>query len=254
MPGEPPPGGTGHDPGEARPGSLSVGTRRAGVWLLVGLVLYAGLTADVLVGGDVSETVDPRARDVFRQESGPLRVAASILTHLGSLWLLSGLVLVETLTLSAWRLPRHAAGLVGGSVGIVLLVESSKALVGRARPGTLEEELSAFPSGHAANGLVVWTLLLVLLLDAVYRRDSAGKFSSREGLGFRVAFGTAGVVGFLLGLTRVVLDVHWLSDVVAGWSLGAAYLGGFFLVWNRWGPDGPLRNLFGIRSRRQKRS
>ncbi len=37
-----------------------------------------------------------------------------------------------------------------------------------------------------------------------------------------------------VGATRVYLGVHWLSDVLAGWAVGAAWLALCVLAWKRW--------------------
>jgi undecaprenyl-diphosphatase len=65
----------------------------------------------------------------------------------------------------------------------------------------------AFPSGHSANAMAVW--LAVALLAAPER--------------LRVpAVAAALAVALLVGLSRLVLGVHWPSDVAGGWALGAA--------------------------------
>jgi membrane-associated phospholipid phosphatase len=61
------------------------------------------------------------------------------------------------------------------------------------------------PSGHALTGVVFW-----FYLAAESRR--------------KWAWAVAGVIAFLIGLSRVYLGVHFISDVVLGWALGALYL------------------------------
>lgn len=82
-----------------------------------------------------------------------------------------------------------------------------KALFGRARPD-LYPHLDrvwdqSFPSGHAAQNAALW-LLIALLID-------------RRLLWLCVP------IALLIGVSRVILGVHWPSDVLAGWLEGAAF-------------------------------
>jgi undecaprenyl-diphosphatase len=95
-----------------------------------------------------------------------------------------------------------------------LLQQALKALVGRARPVWPDPvdsaHYAAFPSGHAMTATVVCGLLLWLL-----HHYGAGRAVWRTAMALAV-ISVAGV-----GLTRVWLGVHWPSDVVGGWVLGA---------------------------------
>jgi membrane-associated phospholipid phosphatase len=91
-----------------------------------------------------------------------------------------------------------------------------KLLVGRHRPEFLEPVARAagfsFPSGHALNNAVGAAVFLLVLLPLVRGRPV-----------WRAALWTAAVlVPLVTGVSRVVLGVHWTSDVVAGWLLGVA--------------------------------
>ncbi|MFF4728228.1 phosphatase PAP2 family protein [Streptomyces mirabilis] len=92
--------------------------------------------------------------------------------------------------------------------------QSLKAAVGRARPVWPDPvdsaHYAAFPSGHAMTATVVCGLLLWLL-----QLYGAGRALRRTALAPAVVC----VVG--AGLTRVWLGVHWPSDVLGGWLLGA---------------------------------
>ena len=70
----------------------------------------------------------------------------------------------------------------------------------------------SFPSGHAANttALIVSVVLVVWCATNLSRRTKIW-----------VSIGGA-VIVTAMGLTRLVLNVHWLSDVLAGWCIGAA--------------------------------
>lgn len=90
-----------------------------------------------------------------------------------------------------------------------------KWLVARPRPDLLPHldavTSHSFPSGHAAGAVVLW-LALALALPARLRRPA-----------YLVA--AAAVIG--TGLSRIVLAVHWPSDVAAGWLFGF----GWVLLW-----------------------
>ncbi|NJP52998.1 phosphatase PAP2 family protein [Streptomyces sp. SBST2-5] len=94
------------------------------------------------------------------------------------------------------------------------LLQVLKAAVGRARPVWSDPvdsaQYAAFPSGHAMTATVVCGLLLWLL-----HRGGAGRALRRTAL----AVAAVSVIG--VGLTRVWLGVHWATDVLGGWLIGA---------------------------------
>ncbi|WP_235892840.1 phosphatase PAP2 family protein [Mycolicibacterium hodleri] len=95
-----------------------------------------------------------------------------------------------------------------------VLTEVFKRLADRPRPDTaMVDALStSFPSGHAVGTMVAVPALAVVLLPYV-RRELWTWF---------VAAGVVIVVS--VGVGRVALNVHHLSDVIAGWALGYFYL------------------------------
>lgn len=120
-----------------------------------------------------------------------------------------------------WLLYRRAWLLLGawvvGVAGVGLWIRIIKHLVARARPemGWAVEQGYSFPSGHSAGTLVCYGLLAwVWLLLARPARPA-----SPYGV---VALTVAVVLG--VGISRVLLGVHYVSDVLAGWLLGLAWL------------------------------
>jgi undecaprenyl-diphosphatase len=94
-----------------------------------------------------------------------------------------------------------------------LLTEGAKRLADRPRPDTamVHAASTSFPSGHAVGSMVAVLVLALLLLPHVRRT-------------LRPWLTTAGFVIVLsVGVGRVALNVHHLSDVVAGWALGYLY-------------------------------
>ena len=128
--------------------------------------------------------------------------------------LVAGVVLASVLCLVArrpwWTVRLLAASGLGG-----LVVRGLKAAFARDRP--LEAIVDAsgwsFPSGHAFGAMVFYGFLVALVWRSTERRD------------VRAAAVAAGalVVG-AVGLSRVALGVHFLSDVAGGWAAGAAWL------------------------------
>jgi membrane-associated phospholipid phosphatase len=121
--------------------------------------------------------------------------------------------------------PRVALFVAVTGLGLAVLVPVSKAVVGRERPDVLVPlvELptnASFPSGHAMTSLVTWGVLVVAAWPLVHRR--------------RLLATVTTLVVVLVGFTRLVLGVHYVSDVLAGWALGAAWLAASTAAFHRW--------------------
>jgi undecaprenyl-diphosphatase len=120
---------------------------------------------------------------------------------------------------------RNAVLLVVVTLGSHVLSHTAKNGYERPRPdaGSAIELPSSysFPSGHATTGVAVLGLLGLLLAAHVTtrgRRDAA------------IVAGFA--LGVLSGASRVFLNVHYVSDVLAGYCLGLAWLCACLLVDN----------------------
>jgi undecaprenyl-diphosphatase len=92
----------------------------------------------------------------------------------------------------------------------------AKAIFGRPRPPLTFHEVHvaspAFPSGHATNAAGFFlAAAFVLSISIAHQRRSR-----------LVAFAIGIVCAALVGVSRLILAVHWLSDVIAGWALGTA--------------------------------
>ena len=110
-----------------------------------------------------------------------------------------------------------------------LLTQLAKDSVDRPRPVTAlaTASSSSFPSGHALGVTVGVGALLALALPLLRRHA-------------RVAAVFAGVlVVAAVGVSRVVLNVHRPSDVLAGWALGWAYLAVWAVLLKPWEVDRP---------------
>jgi undecaprenyl-diphosphatase len=174
------------------------------------LVAYA-----VVVGREPGPTPgDMTAMDVVEH----LRVAwltdlSKVVTFLGSGVFTWGLTVVCAVLLFARRRWAELGVLLAGMALISVGFHEIKDVVDRPRPGggLVAASGSSFPSGHAAHSvLYVWLAVMIVL-------------RLRPGMARGAAVVAAGIVlTVLVGLSRVYLNVHYLSDVNGGWALGAA--------------------------------
>jgi len=107
----------------------------------------------------------------------------------------------------------EVAVLVVGLAIVLIGVHEIKTAVDRPRPpdSLVDTSGSSFPSGHAAySTFYLWLAVMVVL-------------RVRPGISRGAAIVTTGIVlTALVGLSRVYLGAHYLSDVNGGWALGAA--------------------------------
>jgi len=68
----------------------------------------------------------------------------------------------------------------------------------------------SFPSGHAANSMIFGLTLSVALISTARRR--------------RIAVALSILFSLLVGTSRIMLGVHWPSDVVGGWAFGMLWV------------------------------
>ncbi len=102
-------------------------------------------------------------------------------------------------------------------IGVTASATYFKAFVHRARPDTLQWLLTAstysFPSGHSDGSMVFYSFVGILLYC-----------SARTKMGKILAIVLPGILIFLIGLSRIVLNYHYFSDVVGGYLLGAFWV------------------------------
>lgn len=196
-------------------------------------VIAAGVLTFVEVADDMTET-DGQAFDqavlswvqpVPGDPRGPwwLEEAAADLTSLGGISVLALFAVIAFAFLLIQRKRLSAALLAIGLAGGVGLSEGLKAVFGRQRPPqdfqAVETLNASFPSGHALLSAVFYLTLGVMLTRAFPRAHLKA-----------FVLVVAMTIALLIGLTRVYLGAHWASDVVAGWSVGAAWAMVLWLV------------------------
>ena len=179
--------------------------------LAVASFVLVGYTA--IVSGDAGPTPgDQTAIDIVDGiRAAWLTDVARAVTDLGSGSVIALLALAAGALLVARRRWAELGVLVAGMALIVVGVHEIKDAVDRPRPaGSLVGYSgSSFPSGHAAYS----TFYIWLAVTIVVRLRTG---MTRGALVVGVGIGLAALVG----LSRVYLDAHYLSDVNAGWALG----------------------------------
>lgn len=147
---------------------------------------------------------------LYAGNQADLAAAARIVTELGGARVLIPVTIAGAAWLVATRRLREALLLLLIGGGGRILVDIQKLQTARLRPEGHEHlvavESLSFPSAHAANATMVWLGLALLLVSTRPRRS--------------FALWAAVWLAVLVGVSRVMLGVHWPSDVVAGWAFG----------------------------------
>lgn len=161
---------------------------------------------------------DGVANWVVDNRTEPWITLAHALTQLGNTLTLTVIVAIVAGVLFARGRRIDALVLAGGSLLGAIVVFVVKLIVGRERPPADERLLEigslSFPSGHALGTTVVAGLLAVVAFRSLTWVRA-----------HRWVLAAAPVAAIVVGLTRIYLGVHWTTDVLAGWIMGA------LLVW-----------------------
>jgi undecaprenyl-diphosphatase len=197
-------------------------TRRLrGVLAVAGAALLFGvLTAVVRLGWAPLQSADSALDRDLNALVAPHPAVVRLLiviTTLGSAGVLLWLVGLAEIVLLTRRRYRVAAYLAVTAVGAPVLDPTLKALIGRLRPVVPNPIAfgggNSFPSGHALDSLICYGALVLVFLPALAPR------------GRRVLVAATGTLVALIGCSRVMLGVHFVTDVVGAWCAGVAWLG-----------------------------
>ncbi|MBT2586709.1 phosphatase PAP2 family protein [Arthrobacter sp. ISL-95] len=196
------------------------------ITLVVGLAIALSLA---LVFGEVYESVteadgvagldDPVLAAAKTVRSPALDMATTAYTNIGGTvgmpLIAVGIMIFLATKRRSWTpvILMLAAGL--GSLVITIL---GKPIFGRSRPDIADaippyEHSASFPSGHSLNSIVIAGIvayLIILRLKTTKARV--------------ITVLVAAAFAFTMGLSRVYLGHHWLTDVLAAWAIGIAWL------------------------------
>ena len=208
-------------PSDAQTGRRLTDIRVPLVVAVIALVLLAPLigAADATTG--VLHRLDHRVatvlnRDVVRH---PAQVSFwRFVTDIGGplTWRLAAVLVIAVIAL--WIRHRHAdAILVVLTIAAAAIVSGTvKSAVARARPTVPHPILhvagGSFPSGHALTSAAAMGLVVVLSWPRLRERGHP--------VAAALVAGGAVLVTLLVGFSRLVLGVHYVTDVLAGWLFG----------------------------------
>lgn len=108
--------------------------------------------------------------------------------------------------------------IASAGAGSVLMTIAGKDIVGRVRPPQVDavppfEFSPSFPSGHTLNAIVIAGVVCYLLI--LRQRSTHARV---------ITITIASLLAIAVGLSRVYIGAHWSTDVLAGWTLGGAWL------------------------------
>lgn len=182
-------------------------------WLFMLVLLFAGTSAAVVAG--YTDGLDRRI-GAWLAMTSETSSPALILFMQGVSWIGGGtprwaIVILLCGLVWHWCGPRCALALGGASLLSNLASALLKMAFARPRPDLvahLDHQTSfSYPSGHATSAAAVY-LILAWLAPQGWRH---------------AAWGLAGTMILFNGISRIMLGVHWFSDIVGGTLLGAAF-------------------------------
>jgi undecaprenyl-diphosphatase len=186
------------------------------VALGVAVVVLGGVSEDVTQHNGLARSDPSHLRFFAEHRPGLLVQAARIASDFGNVAILALVAIGAGLLLWRRGLPVAMAVAPAFALGAsALLADVAKQIVDRGRPPMplrlVVEGDPSFPSGHATDTTAVHLTLGLVLAVFVFRRPLV-----------RIAVvAGSGALAAAIGASRLVLGVHWPSDVLAGWALGA---------------------------------
>ena len=195
---------------------LSIQRARSNTELPSRTVVHLAQYVTVRAGARVVSSVDSSVHDFFVDNRvGWMVEVAKRFDQFGTSAVILGLAVVVAViwrarTPSTWLMAAVPLSVIVNEVVVSVL----KVMIGRERPPVMQQLVEAtsasLPSGHTASATALVTAIVMVghLLSPRNRTRTA-----------LVLFLSAFAV--VSGVARLVLGVHWLSDVIAGWFIGA---------------------------------
>ena len=187
-----------------------------GILALVGIGAVVGAIFDMVDDEDGFASFDLSVAEYGANNPDSFMVQlADLMTHLGG----TRLIIAVTIVVAAWGWWRYrsfqvALFMITVSAGQAIVNNGLKWMIDRDRPDLAQLAPwsgSSFPSGHSAAAAATYFGAAYVL---TLRRSRSTK---------AIAFAIAAFIAISVAATRAILGVHWLTDVIAGFSVGFAW-------------------------------
>lgn len=180
------------------------------------LFLFGGLVEEVLESEEIRVVDDLIVSWIDPMRTPTLLAVFEWITELGSAPTLTAVAIVASAFMMAHGPRRYVAPLWLTVIGSQVTTYTGKFILARPRPEFLYDVTAAtpsFPSGHTTGAMAVYGIIAYAVL-----RDVTSPRAR-----FDIAYGTAVLIA-LVSLSRILLGVHFPSDVAAGLLVGAFWL------------------------------
>lgn len=179
------------------------------------LALFAGLVEDVVEADSIVTTDLFVSQHMSVLQDSSIVPAFVFITSLGSTPITCFIILLTAILCAVMRQPYILVGLLISAIGSTAFTFLSKMVFQRARPIDilLMEHTYSFPSGHATISIALYGFLAYMAI----------RFSTHFVRQVRILSLTL-LLCLLIGLSRIVLNEHYLSDVMGGFLVGTLWL------------------------------
>ena len=178
--------------------------------------LFAGLADEIEMDEDLAPLDDRFTQTIASNTPAAAVSIFRYITHLGDPWILTTIGIVVAVVLLLRRQPWLAGGWALALIGNALLNPTLKSIFERTRPLDMQgmpfTDGWSFPSGHASGAAVTYGMLAYVLI-----RNVPHKWHLPIIL-------LAAALAFSIGWSRIFLQYHFGSDVLAGFASGSAWL------------------------------
>jgi undecaprenyl-diphosphatase len=178
------------------------------------LALFCAIAYSALAGGALAQLDQWALAQAALFHATPLTPIMRGITNLGGTLFVLTAGCGAAACCRARQLRAEAAGLLAAVLGGVVLHSLLKALFQRPRPaGLLAAHGWSFPSGHAMDSVLLYGMLACVLLPRLRSRAAQAAIAA-----------AAAAAVLAVGCSRLYLQVHYASDVLAGWAAGLCWL------------------------------
>lgn len=187
--------------------------------LLIGVnMLLLSQLAENVVNSEATKAMDVQVTAFFfDMRSAELSLFLYAFTHLGNVYGVTAMTVLAGIFLFTKRMYQHLAALFISVLGSAITMDVLKTYFSRERPLDvafyIPENSFSFPSGHAASAMALVGLLTYFCVLEV-KQQRAKTILFLIGLFYVL----------LIGISRIYLGVHFLTDVVAGFLLGLMWV------------------------------